>query len=128
VTEKLNQQLAHGATAVIEGGFTGVNAVWWWERRMGGGIEVCQELDPERMTRELAAETGREPAEVRRAVNEVLGSDDDEPVVLTFEVPGETTTADAVRILSARSSRPEGLAAGLYDRVRKALAAPTKDD
>ena len=121
MTEKLNQQLAHGATAVIEGGFTGVDAVWWWERRMGGGIEVCQELDPERVTRELAAETGRDPAEVRRAVNEALGSDDDEPIVLTFQVPGETTTSDAIRILSARSSRPEGLAAGLYDQVREAL-------
>jgi len=21
--------------------FTGVRAEWWWERRMGGGIEVC---------------------------------------------------------------------------------------
>jgi hypothetical protein len=121
VAEKLNQQLAPGASAVIESGFTDVDAVWWWERRMGGGIAVCQELDPRRMTRELAAETGRPPAEVRRAVDEVLGSDDDEPVVLTFEVPGETTTADAVRILAARSSRPEGLASGLYDRVREAL-------
>ena len=121
MSEKLNGLLADGATAVIESGFAGVDAVWWWERRMGGGIAVCQELDPGRMARELAAETASDPAEVRRAVDEVLGGDDDEPVVLTFEVPGETTTTDAVRILRARSSRPEGLAAGLYDRVRDAL-------
>ena len=121
MSERLDGLLADGATAVVESGFKGVDATWWWERRMGGGIAVCQELDPTRMVRELAAETGRDPAEVRRAVAEALGDDDDEPVVLTFEVSGQTSTADAVRALSARSSRPEGLAAGLYDRVRAAF-------
>lgn len=122
VTERLNELLAAGATAVVESGFAGVDAPWWWERRLGGGIAICQELDPERMARELSTETGRDLAEVRRAVDEALGGEDDEPVVLTFEVPGETPTAEAVRILTVRSSRPEGLAAGLYDRVRENLA------
>jgi hypothetical protein len=44
--EHLNQLLADTATALVQENFTGVRAPWWWERRMGGGIEVCQELDP----------------------------------------------------------------------------------
>jgi hypothetical protein len=48
VAEKLNELLADKATLLVRENFTGVRAEWWWERRMGGGIEVCQELDPRR--------------------------------------------------------------------------------
>ena len=88
---------------------------------MGGGIEVCQELDPQKMARDLAERTGREPPEARRAVEEGLGLEDDEPVVLTFEISGEVTVADAARMLRERSARPEGLAAALYAEVEEVL-------
>ena len=51
--EYLNQLLADSATALVNESFTGVSAPWWWERRIGGGIEVCQELDPGSMGREI---------------------------------------------------------------------------
>lgn len=119
--ERLNELLADGATALVNEGFTGVNATWWWERRMGGGIEICQEFDPEAVSREISARTGHEPAEVRRAVAEELGLEDDEPVVLTFEISGETETSQVVAMLAARSADPEGLASGLYRRIEEAL-------
>ena len=101
--------------------FTGVQATWWWERRLGGGIEVCQELDPEEMSREISGKTGQEIAEVRRTVEEELGLEDMEPVVLTFEIPGDTEAGAAAGMLAERSSEPEGLAAGLYRRVEEAV-------
>ena len=107
--------------ALVHDNFTGVEARWWWERRMGGGIEVCQELDPETMSRDLAAKTGREEAEVRRAIAEQLGLEDPEPVVLTFEIAGDANTDQAARMLRERSSKPEGIAAGLYRQVEEAL-------
>ena len=119
--EYLNQFLAERADALVRENFTGVEAEWWWERRMGGGIEVCQELDPETMSREVAGETGREIPEVRRVVREELGLEDMEPVVLTFEIPGDTEADTAAGMLADRSSEPEGLAAGLYRRVDEAL-------
>lgn len=121
--EHLNQLLADTATALVRENFTGVRAPWWWERRMGGGIEVCQELDPETMGRELSEKTGREPSEVRRAIVRELGLEDAEPVVLTFEIAGETTTDEVARMLAERSAAPEGLAAGLYRRVEEAVRA-----
>ena len=119
--EYLNELLADGATALVSESFTGVSAPWWWERRLGGGIEVCQELDPEAMGREISAKTGREASEVRRAIAEELGLDDAEPVVLTFGIPGETETRRVAEMLAERSAEPEGLAAGLYLRVEEAL-------
>lgn len=119
--EYLNQLLADGATALVNESFTGVSATWWWERRMGGGIEVCQELDPESMTREISGRTGREVSEVRRAIAEELGLEDAEPVVLTFEIAGETETRRVAEMLAERSSEPEGLASGLYRRVEEAV-------
>jgi len=121
MSEYLNELLADGATALVNETFTGVSAPWWWERRLGGGIEVCQELDPEVMGREISAKTGRALPEVRRAIAEVLGLDDTDPVVLTFEIAGETETGKVARMLAERSSQPEGLAAGLYLRVEAAL-------
>ena len=121
MVETLNQLLADKATLLVRENFTGVRAEWWWERRMGGGIEVCQELDPQRMARELSGETGRETSAVRRAIGVELGLEDDESVVLTFELSGDLTVAEAARMLQERSSRPEGLAAAIYAEVGEAL-------
>jgi hypothetical protein len=123
--EYLNQLLADSATALVHESFTGVNAPWWWERRMGGGIEVCQELDPEAMSREISERTGHEVSEVRRAIAEELGLEDAEPVVLTFEIAGETETSRVAEMLAERSSEPEGLASGLYRRIEEAVKTNT---
>jgi hypothetical protein len=121
VPEYLNQFLAERAAALVEENFTGVRAAWWWERRIGGGIEVCQELDPEAMSREISEKTGRDVSEVRRIVQEELRLEDMEPVVLTFEIPGDTEESRAAEILAERSSEPEGIASGLYRRVEDAV-------
>jgi hypothetical protein len=117
--EHLNELLADGATALVNESFTGVDAPWWWERRLGGGIEVCQEFDPEAASREISAKTGREVSEVRLAIAQELGLEDAEPVVLTFEIAGETETRRVAEMLAERSSEPEGLAAGLYRRIEE---------
>jgi hypothetical protein len=119
--EYLNQLLADSATALVHESFTGVSAPWWWERRLGGGIEICQEFDPEAASREISAKTGREVYEVRLAMAEELGLEDAEPVVLTFEIAGENETGQVARMLAERSSEPEGLAAGLYRRIEEIL-------
>ncbi len=121
--EYLNQFLADRAAALVDENFTGVRAAWWWERRIGGGIEVCQELDPEAMSREISEKTGRDLSEVRRIVDEELRLEDAEPVVLTFEVPGDTEASRAAEMLAERSSEPEGLAAGFYRRVEEVVRA-----
>jgi hypothetical protein len=123
VPEYLNQFLAQRAAALVEENFTGVRAAWWWERRIGGGIEVCQEFDPEAMSREISEKTGRDVPEVRRVVEEELGLENPEPVVLTFEIPGDTEADTAARMLTEHSSTPEGLAAGLYRRVEEVVRA-----
>jgi len=119
--EYLNQLLADTATTLVQENFTGVHAPWWWERRIGGGIEVCQELDPETMSHEISEKTGHKPSEITRAIEEKLGLEEAEPVVLTFEMAGETTTTEAARMLAEHSSEPEGLAANLYRRVEEAI-------
>jgi hypothetical protein len=121
VSEQLNQFLAEKAGALVRENFTGVRAEWWWERRMGGGIEVCQELDPESMSREVSDRTGKDVEQVRRVVEEELGLEDMEPVVLTFEISGEATAEEAAKLLAERSSEAEGLASGLYRRVEVAV-------
>jgi hypothetical protein len=113
--------MADPMMALVRENFTGVRAEWWWERRMGGGIEVCQELDPGAMRREISGKTGCDEAEVRRAIEEHLGLEDDEPVVLTFEISGDATTEQAARMLRERSSEPEGIAASLYRQVEGAV-------
>jgi hypothetical protein len=117
--EFLNELLADSAAALVHESFTGVSVPWWWERRLGGGIEVCQEFDPEAASREISAKTGREVSEVRLAIAEELGLEDAEPVVLTFEVAGETETRRVAEMLAERSSEPEGLASGLYRRIEE---------
>ena len=92
---------------LVQENFTGVRAEWWWERRLGGGIAVCQELDPKVMAREISERIGRKHQEVERVVEEELGLEDLEPVVLTFEMRGDTA-ADAARMLAERSAMPEG--------------------
>ena len=121
VSEHLNQFLAERAAALVRENFTGVEAEWWWERGLGGGTEVCQEHDPEAMSREIAARTGKELDMVRRVVEEELGLKDTEPVVLTFEIAGDVPAEGAARMLAERSSEPEGLAVSLYRRVEEAL-------
>ena len=119
--EYLNQFLADKAAALVRESFTGVGASWWWERRLGGGIEVCQELDPEVMSREISEKTDRDVAEVLRVVERELGVEAAEPVVLTFEISGDTEAGVAAELLAERSSEPQGLAAGLYRRIEEAL-------
>ena len=121
--EQLNELLADGAMALVNESFTGVNATWWWERRMGGGVEICQEFDPEAASREISAKTGHEVSEVRRTITEELGLEDADPVVLTFEVSGETETNQVARMLAARSAEAEGLASGIYRRIEEVLEA-----
>jgi hypothetical protein len=119
--EYLNQLLADSATALVHESYTGVGAPWWWERRLGGGVEICQEFDPEAASHEISAKTGREVSEVRRVIAEELGLEDAEPVVLTFEIAGETETRRVAQMLAERSTQPEGLASGLYRRIEKIL-------
>ena len=121
--EQLKELLADAATALVNEGFTGVNATWWWERRVGGGIEICQEFDPEAASHEISAKTGQEVAEVRRTIMEELGLEDADPVVLTFEISGETETGRVAAMLAARSTEQEGLASGLYRRIEEVLGA-----
>ncbi len=121
MSEPLHTLMADPMIALVHDNFTGVEARWWWERRMSGGIEVCQELDPEIMSREVAAKTGKDESEVRRIIEEELGLEDSEPIVLTFEIAGDATTEQAARMLQERSSEPEGIAAGVYRQVEAAL-------
>ena len=121
MAEKLNELLADKATLLVRENFTGVRAEWWWERRMGGGIEICQELDPQTMSHEISAKTEQNTSEVRRHIRDELGLEDDEPVVLTFEIAGDATVAEAARMLQERSSRPEGLAAAIYAEAEGSL-------
>ena len=86
---------------------------------MGGGIEVCQELDPEAMSRKVSERTGKDAEQVRRVIEEELGLEGMEPVVLTFEISGEATAEEAAKMLAERSSEPEGLATGLYRRIEE---------
>jgi len=115
--EYLKELLADSATALVNESFTGVNAPWWWERRVGGGIEICQEFDPEAASREISAKTGQDVSRVRLAIAVELGLDSAEPVVLTFEIAGETETGEAARMLAERSAELEGLASDIYRRI-----------
>ncbi len=119
--EYLNQLLADKATMLVEENFACVEAEWWWERRLGGGIAVCQVLDPASMAREISGRTGNDIRVVERATEEELGLEDLEPVVLTFEIPGDTSAAEAARMLAERSATQRGLAASLYRQVEEAL-------
>lgn len=88
---------------------------------MSGGVEICQELDPEEMIRNLAQKTGEPAGKVRRVVERELGIEDTDPLVLTFEIAGESTEREVAALLAERSSTPQGLAAGVYERVEQAV-------
>jgi hypothetical protein len=119
--EYLKELLADSATALVNESFKGVNATWWWERRVGGGIEICQEFDPEAASREISAKTAQDVSRVRLAIADELGLDSAEPVVLTFEITGETETGEAARMLAERSAELEGLASGIYRRIEEIM-------
>jgi len=120
--EYLNQFLADKATMLVQENFTAVSAVWGWERRLGGGVVICQQLNSASMAQEISLKSGREVGEVERVIEEKLGLEDPEPVVLTFEIPGDTPAGEAAKMLAERSATPEGLAADLYRQVEKALS------
>jgi len=119
--EYLKELFSDSATALVNESFTGVNATWWWERRVGGGIEICQEFDPEAASREISAKTGQDVSRVRLAIGDELSLDSAEPVVLTFEIAGETETGEAARMLAERSAELEGLASGIYRRIEEIM-------
>lgn len=121
MVEYLNEFLADKATMLVEENFTGVSSEWWWERRMGGGIAICQTLDPTTMIHETTSRTNEDPVQVQESVQERLGVDDLEPVVLTFEISGEASAPEAARMLQERSSTREGLAAGIYRQIEDAV-------
>ena len=73
------------------------------------------------MSREVSERTGRDAEQIRRAIEEELGLEGMEPVVLTFEISGEATAEEAAKMLAERSSDPEGLAAGLYRRIEETV-------
>ncbi len=120
MAERLNGFMADRAEQLVRENFTGVRAEWWWERRLDGGIEICQELAPKEMARRISSSTGRDTQEVEALIEDELGLEDAEPVTLTFEIPGETAASEAARMLAERSSSPEGLAANLYRRIEEA--------
>ena len=121
MTEILNQLLSEPAAALVHESFTGVDAEWWWERRIDAGIAVCQEFDPSVAIRASSERTGRPVPEVEEITLRELGLEDSEPVVLTFELPGTTETRDASRALAERSRTPAGLAEGLHRRIEEAV-------
>ncbi len=122
MSERLDQLLADKATVLVQEHFTGVAAEWWWERRIGGGIAVCQELHPEAVAREVSTRTGQDVNDVGRILKEELDLEDVEPVLLTFEIPGDVTAAEAASVLAKHSGTPEGLATNLYRRIEEALS------
>lgn len=119
--DPLNQLLAGQAAKLVHENFTDVEETWWWERRIGGGIAICQTLDPEKMANELSEKYGRSPPEVKEVIVHELGLDDLDPITLTFEVPGDLTEEEAARIFEGRSASPKGIASGVYREVEAAL-------
>ncbi|MBA2374542.1 MAG: hypothetical protein M3494_10555 [Actinomycetota bacterium] len=119
--DPLNQLLAGQAAKLVHENFAGVAGQWWWERRIGGGIAICQTLDPEEMSREISETSGKPAAEVKDAIVRELGLDDFDPITLTFEVSGNLTADEAAKVFEARSSTPRGIASGAYREVEAAL-------
>lgn len=117
----VEQLLTDDIEALVEENFTGVDAEWWWERRVDGGVAVCQELAPERMVAEVAGAFCQDVREVREAAVAALGLEDFEPVVLTFDVARDATVEEAADTLTQRSRTAEGLAEKIYRRLAEAL-------
>ncbi len=125
--DPLNQLLAGQAAKLVHESFTGVDAEWWWERRIGGGIAICQTLAPEAMANELSETSGKPQPEVRATMVRELGLEDFDPLTLTFEVPGDITSDEAARVFAERSSTPRGIASNVYREVEAALADYKRD-
>ena len=70
----------------------------------------------------ITVKNGSPISGLRRIISHRLGLENDDPVVLTFEIGGETAVADASRLLSERSASPEGLAAALYREIEAACS------
>lgn len=118
---QIDQLLADEAADLVEGNFTGVEAEWWWERRLDGGIAICQEFSPEAMIFEIAEAMGRDVAEVRQAAVRSLALQDFEPVTLTHDIEWDTEEREAAKRLRQRSTTATGLADKLYQQVAAAL-------
>ena len=117
----LNRILADEMDDLVAENFTGVEAEWWWERRMDGGVEICQEFDPSTMIAEMAEASGRDVRDVQRAAIASLGLENLEPIVLTYEIPWNTTTEEAAESLAYRSSTANGLADNIYRHLARSL-------
>lgn len=117
----LNQSYAEQTRNLIEENFNGIEAEWWWERRLGGGVTICQQFEPEVMVKEIAAALKRGEPEVREVAIRELGLEDFEPVVLTYDLEGDIRVDDAARLLQEKSSTTEGLAEGIYRYVAAAV-------
>ncbi len=119
--DPLNQLLAGQAAKLVHENFTDVDGQWWWERRIGGGIAICQTLDPEAMAKSISESSGRPLPEVREAMIRSLGLEDFDPLTLTFEVPGDITSDEAAKVFEERSASPRGIASNIYREVEAAL-------
>lgn len=117
----VEQLLTDQIGALVDENFTGVEAEWWWERRVDGGVAICQEFDPERMVAEMSVAFRHEVSEVREAAVRTLGLEDFEPVVLTFDVARDTTVDEAAEILAQHSRTAEGLAEKIYRQLAETL-------
>lgn len=117
----VEQLLTDKIGALVDENFTGVDAEWWWERRIDGGVAICQEFDPERMIAEMAVVFKREASEVREMAVRTLGLEDFDPVVLTFNVGRDTIVDEAAEILAQRSRVAEGLAEKIYRQLAETL-------
>lgn len=117
----LNQVFSDEMGSLVDENFAGVDAEWWWERRPGGGVAICQELQPAAMVADLTAVSRRDEAEVSRTAVRTLGLQDFEPVVLVFNLDGDTTVHEAAGEMAARSATSEGLAANVYRTLMEAL-------
>jgi hypothetical protein len=119
--DPLNQLLAGQAARLVHENFTGVEETWWWERRIGGGIAICQTLDPAKVASELSESSGIPTEVVREVVVGELGVEDFEEITLTFEVPGDISEEEAARTFGERSASPRGIAANVYREIEAAL-------
>lgn len=128
---RLDQLFADPADSLVRESFSGVEADWWWERRPDGGVAVCQELEPEAVTREMAQVFGLAKEEVNRIAVRTLGLEGFEPVVMVYELSGDTPVGQAARDLEEHSSTAAGLAEGIYRTLAKAIGesfTPREDE
>ncbi len=119
--KRVDELLTDEAGALIEENFAGVEADWWWERRLSGNIAICQEFDPDAMALDMAEVFGLKVSEIRRRAVRELGLEDFEPVVLVYDLASGATVEEAAGMLRERSATAAGLAEGIYRQVAEAL-------